>query len=143
MICVLWIYQLVYFFLFHFPLACSKQFQFILACFVWFQFVPAHFRWFQHVQIFLDSAKLRTLQQVFVGLQGVFSVTIFRLPRLLEDALKTSWRHLARSLEDVLKTSSKRFGGRKIWRLRRLEDMSWRLLEDIFETCLEDIFKKS
>ena len=120
MFCVLWIYQLVYFFLFHFPLACSKQFQFILACFVWFQFVPAHFRWFQHVQIFLDSAKLRTLQQAFVGLQGVCSVTIFRLPRLLEDVLKTSWRHLQNVLED-----------------EKFED--W----DALKTCLEDFLKTS
>ena len=127
MFCVLWIYQLVYFFLFHFPLACSKQFQFILACFVWFQFVPAHFRWFQHVQTFLDSAKLRTLQQAFVGLQGVCSVTIFRLPRLLEDIFKTFWRtknlKIETSWRHVLKTS---------W--RHLQDMSWRHLQEVLQT---------
>ena len=37
-------------------------------------------------------------QQTFVGLQHVFSVTILRLPRRLEDVLR-------RCLEDVLKTS--------------------------------------
>ena len=49
-------------------------------------------------------------QQIFVGLQHVFSVTVLRLPRRLA---KTSSRLLARRLEYVLKTSS-----------RRLEDMT-------------------
>ena len=39
-------------------------------------------------------------QQTFVGLQHVFSVTILRVPRRLEDVLRTR-------LEDVLKTFSR------------------------------------
>ena len=57
----------------------------------------------------------RRLKDVFKTCLAIFSVTIFRLPRRLEDVLKTSckyvlktsWRHLARRLEDVLKTSWK------------------------------------
>ena len=57
-------------------------------------------------------------------LQHVFSVTILRLPRRLEDVLKTSckdvlktsWRPLARRLEDVLEDE-------KLLRWRRLEDV--------------------
>ena len=86
-------------------------------------------------------------------LQHVFSVTILRLPRRLEDVLNTSWRRLAktfwRRLEDVLKTSCKtswrRLGRRKIVTLKtswsRLEDMSWRRLEDVLKTRLEDLLK--
>ena len=57
-------------------------------------------------------------QQTFVGLQHVFSVTIFRLLRHLEEVLKTSWRMKYCYAEDVLKTC----------------------LEDILKTCLENIF---
>ena len=39
-----------------------------------------------------------TTQQTFVGLQNIFSVTIFRLPRRLKDVLQSR-------LEDVLKTT--------------------------------------
>ena len=69
-------------------------------------------------------------------LQDVFSVTFFCLPRRLEDALKTSWRHNCNtSCKHVLKTS---------W--RRLEDILGRrtanTLED--EKCYaEDVFKTS
>ena len=67
-------------------------------------------------------------------LQHVFSVTILRLPRRLEDVLKTSCK-------DVLKTSwrplARRLGRRKIVTLktswRRLEDISWRRLQDVSE----------
>ena len=69
-------------------------------------------------------------------LQHVFSVTIFRLPRRLEDALKTSrkmsWRRLGRQKIVTLKTS---------W--RRLEDMSWRRLEDMSWRCLEDVLERN
>ena len=50
-------------------------------------------------------------------LQHVFSVTIFRLPRRLEDVLQIR-------LEDVLED-------KKLLR--------WRRLEDVLKTCLEDI----
>ena len=81
-------------------------------------------------------------QQTFVDLQDVlkmssehvFSVTILRLPRRLEDVFKTS-----------RKTSSRRFGRRKIVTLktssRRLEDMSWRRLEDMSWRRLQDLSK--
>ena len=64
-------------------------------------------------------------------LQDGFSVTIFRLPRHLQDIL---W--------DVFKTSLKRVRRWKIVTLkmcwRRLPGMSWRRLQDIFKTnkCL-------
>ena len=91
-------------------------------------------------------------------LQHVFSATIFRLPRRLEDiledekllrwrrledVLKTSWRH-------VLKTSSTRLqrnnftSSKTFW--RRLEDVLQRRFEDVLKTknCYaEDVFKTS
>ena len=57
-------------------------------------------------------------RKTFNGLQHVFSVTIFRLPRP-QDVLKTPWRHLARRKIATLTTTS-----------RRHEDMSWRRLRD-------------
>ena len=53
-------------------------------------------------------------------LQHVFSVTIFRLPRRLENVLKTSWRHLSKMFRRHL--------------ARR---------EDVLKACLEDVFKTS
>ena len=63
----------------------------------------------------------------FRRLQHVFSVTILRLPRRLEDILMTSWKHLA-------KTS---------WRHleRRLEDVLKTCIDDVLKTCLEDVLK--
>ena len=43
----------------------------------------------------------------WIRLQNVFSVTIFGLPRRLEDVLKTSWKTKNCYAEDVLKTSSR------------------------------------
>ena len=64
------------------------------------------------------------------SLQHVFSVTVLRLPRRLEDLLKTSCK-------DVMKTSSRCLGKRKTITLktswRRLEDISWRPLQDVLE----------
>ena len=63
----------------------------------------------------------RILPMSWRRLQQVFSVTFFRLPRRLEDVLKTSWRRLANT--------------------------SWRhlprRLQDVFKTNLQDVFKKS
>ena len=61
------------------------------------------------------------------SLQDVFSVTIFCLPRRLQDVLKTSSRRLGRQKIVMLKTC---------W--RSLEGMSWRRLQDVFKTskCL-------
>ena len=67
-------------------------------------------------------------------LQHVFSVTVFRLPRRLEDFLKTSWRYLARRLEDVLED-------KKLLRWRRLQDVlktSWR---HVLKTCWRHVLK--
>ena len=64
-------------------------------------------------------------------LEDVFSVTIFRLPRRLEDVLR-----------EVLKTSSRCLGKRKIVTLktcwRRVEEISWSRLQDVLKTnkCL-------
>ena len=62
-------------------------------------------------------------------LENVFSVTIFRLPRRLEDVLKdvskTSWKRLGRWKIVTLKTPS-----------RRLQDMSSRRLQDVYWECL-------
>ena len=61
-------------------------------------------------------------------LQQVFSVTILRLPRRLEDVLKTCLEDVLKTcLEDVLKTY--------------LEDVLKTCLEDVLKTCLEDVLK--
>ena len=64
-------------------------------------------------------------------LQHVFSVTILRLPRrledILQDVLKTSWKTKNCYAEDVLKTC--------------LEDVLKTLLEDFLKACLEDVLK--
>ena len=52
-------------------------------------------------------------------LQHVFSVTILRLPRRLEDVLEDE----------------------KLLRWRRLEDVLKTCLEDVLKTCLEDVLK--
>ena len=46
-------------------------------------------------------------------LQHVFRVTIFRLPRRLEEAMKTSWKTKNCYAEDVFKTSWRRFGDKE------------------------------
>ena len=68
--------------------------------------------------------------------QYVFSVTIFRPSRHLQDAFKTSWKGILNlSCKDTLETSLTHLA-------RRLEDvfkMSWKT-----ETCYaEDVFKTS
>ena len=69
----------------------------------------------------LAPCRYNTTQQTFVlktRLQHVFSVTILRLPRHLEDVLKTNCKDVLKTcLEDVLKTC----------------------LEDVLKTCLEDM----
>ena len=82
------------------------------------------------------SKHLLVFRTSWIRLQHVFSLTILRLPRRLEEVLKTSWRRLA-------KTSSIRLGRQKIVMLktssRPLEDMSWRLLEGISWRRLQDV----
>ena len=62
-------------------------------------------------------------------LQHVFSVTILRLPRRLEDVLEDEKLLRWRRLEDVLKTC--------------LEDVLKTCLKDVWKTYLEDVFKTS
>ena len=66
-------------------------------------------------------------------LQDVFSVTVFRLPRCLQDVLPDVFK---RSLKNLFKTSS-----------RRLQDvvedvklLCWRRAEDIFNTWHQQMF---
>ena len=85
-------------------------------------------------------------------LQDVFSITVFPLPRRLEDILQDVLKTSGRSKNVTLKTSSRRLEEMS-WRClddmswRRFEDMSWRRLEHIswrlLKTCLEDVFKTS
>ena len=67
-------------------------------------------------------------------LQDAFSVTIFRLPRRLQDVLQDVFKTFSRTLQDVF--------------ARRLQDvledeklLHWRRVEDVFKTCLEDVLK--
>ena len=82
-------------------------------------------------------------------LHHVFSVKTLRLPRLLENVLKTSWRCLKDILHNVFKTSCKtslepincyaedvlKISWRHVLKTswRCLEDISWRRLEDTME----------
>ena len=68
----------------------------------------------------LKTSSRRFQDMSWRRLQHVFSVTILRLPRRLEDVLKTC-------LEDVLKTC--------------LEDVLKTYLEDVSKTCLEEVLK--
>ena len=87
----------------------------------------------KHFLVFKTSWRL--LQDMsWRGFQHIFSVTILRLPRRLEDVLR-------RRLEDVLKTFSRPLA-------RGLQDvledekfLRWRRLQDILKTCLEDVLK--
>ena len=66
-------------------------------------------------------------------LQPVFNITMFRLPRRLEDiskdVLKTSWKTKNCYAEEVLKTS--------------LEDVLKTCLKEVLKTYLEDVLKTS
>ena len=84
----------------------------------------------------------RRLQDMFSELlQNAFSITIFRLPRRLEDVLQRRLedvlqRRLGRRLENVLKD-------KKLLRWRRLEDVLKTFLEDVWKTCLQEVLKMS
>ena len=128
--------------------------------FVRYRFVRYRFRFLSRPWIntdilvnilFISKTSSRRLQDMsWRRLQEVFNVTIFRLPRRLQDVLlirledisqdvlKTSWRRFrdlfARCFQDIIKTSWRRLGRREIVALktcwRRLEDISGRRLED-------------
>ena len=74
----------------------------------------------RHLQ---DMSSRRLQDMSSRRLQDVFSVTIFRLPKRLQDVL-----------QHVFKTSSRRLGRRKIVTLKTC----WRRLQDVFKTnrCL-------
>ena len=95
---------------------------------------------YAHLDLFVSKTSWRRLQDMSSKnhqdmssrrLHDVFSVTIFRLPRRLEDLFKTfcemSSRRLVRRKIVMLKT---------YW--RHLQDMSWRRLRDVLKTnkCL-------
>ena len=75
--------------------------------------------------VFKSSRRLQDMS--WRRLQHVFSVTIFRLPRRLEDALKTSWRRFEDISQDVLKNV---FEDEKLLR--------WRCLEDVFRMSFRE-----
>ena len=103
----------------------------------------------------LKTSSRRFQDMSWRRLQHVFSVTILRLPRHLEDILQ---RRLEDILQDVFKTSWKmkncyaadflKTSWRTSWRRlediswRCLEDISWRRLEDMCWRCLKDMFRR-
>ena len=97
---------------------------FVKYRYVRYRFIRCRFR-FVRLRDFQETLKSRRLQDMSSRhLQDVFNVTIFRLPRRLEDVLKTY-------LQDVFKT------------YRRLGRQKNCYAEDVFKTCLEDTFKMS
>ena len=88
--------------------------------------------------LFNSKASLRHLQDMSSRrLQNVFSVTIFCLPRRLEEVFKTSCEMSSRRLQDVFpKIRRKIVTLKTCW--RRLQDMTGRRLEDVLKTnrCL-------
>ena len=78
-----------------------------------------------------DTSSRRLQDMSSRGLQDVFSVTIFYLPRRLQDVLRDVFKKSSRRLRDVF---ARRLGRQKIVTLktcwRRLQDMSWRRLQD-------------
>ena len=66
----------------------------------------------KHLLVF--KASWRRLQDMSWGhLQHDFSVTLFHLPRRLENVFKTSWRHLGRQKIVTLNTSWRRLGDKQ------------------------------
>ena len=85
---------------------------------IWISIIPVNICWSSRRLEEVDSSSQLYFWQEFITikytifknmssrrLQNVFSVTIFRLPRRLEDVLKTSWKTKNCYAEDVLKTS--------------------------------------
>ena len=80
----------------------------------------------KHLLVF--KTYLRRLEDMSTRrFQHVFRVTIFRLPRRLEEVLKKSWKTKNCYAEDVFKTSWRRVF-KTSW--RHIEDMSWRRFRD-------------
>ena len=92
----------------------------------------------------LHSQDLLVFKTSWRRLHHVFSVTIFRLPRCLQDVLQICLEDLWKT---YLKTSWRRLRRRKIFTLitssRSLEDMSWKRPEDVLETKKESLLEIS
>ena len=92
----------------------------------------------------LHSQDLLVFKTSWRRLHHVFSVTIFRLPRCLQDVLQICLEDLWKT---YLKTSWRRLRRRKIFTLitswRSLEDMSWKRPEDVSETKKESLLEIS
>ena len=114
---IIWSFSFLFFFLFH------------LNFMIYFFKKDLFCERTQQTFVGLKTSWRRLQDMSWRRLQQVFSVTILRLSRRLEDVLKTYWRRLAktswRCLEDVFKTSRK-----TSW--RHVLKTSWR---HILETC--------
>ena len=95
---------------------------------------------YTHLDLFVSKTSWRRLQDISSRrLQDILGVTIFRLPRHLEDVFKTFCEMPSRHL---CKTSLRRLGRREVITLktcwRRPQGMSWRRLQDLWKTkkCL-------
>ena len=92
----------------------------------------------------LHSQDLLVFKTSWRRLHHVFSVTIFRLPRCLQDVLQICLEDLWKT---CLKTSWRRLRRRKIFTLitswRSLEDMSLNRPEDILETKKKSLLEIS
>ena len=74
-------------------------------------------------------------QQRFLVFQDVFSVTIFRLPRRLQDIIKTYLQYVfQKSLQDVFKITSQDVFKTFSRHLIREKMLHWRRLQDVFKT---------
>ena len=74
----------------------------------------------------LQDISSRRLQDMpWRRLEDVFSVTVFHLPRRLQDVLQDVFKT---SLQDVLEG---------------VELLCWKRVEDVFKTCLEEVLKTS
>ena len=103
---------------------------------------------YAHLDLFVSKTSWRRLQDISSRrlqdmssrrFQDILGVTIFRLPRHLEDVFKMFCEMPSRHL---CKTSSKCLGRREVITLktcwRRPQDMPWRRLQDLWKTkkCL-------
>ena len=78
-----------------------------------------------------DMSSRRIQNMSWRSLEDVFTITIFRLPRRLQDVLHDVFKTASRCL---CKTSSRRL--QDVLEDKKL--LRWRRVEDVFKTCLED-----
>ena len=113
--------------------------RFVKNRFVKYRFVRYWFRFVSRPWLDADITNKPFVcpQDVFkTFLQDVFSVTVFRLPRRLEDVLKTCSTRLLSCLQEALEKSTpwkpKNYYAEDV--LKRLQEMSWRRLQDVMKT---------